>query len=473
MGTQFSDLGLSSVLTQTLEKLNYQTPSPIQAKAIPAILEGRDVMAAAQTGTGKTAGFTLPILERLSTGDNAKSKKVRALILTPTRELADQVARSVSKYGKNLSLRTHVVFGGVRILAQIRDLRSGSDILVATPGRLLDLYEQKAVQFDQVETFVLDEADRMLDMGFLPDIKRISELMPKQKQTLLFSATFSTAIKKLAQGVISNPVEILISTPNSTAHNVKQLVHPVDKRRKPELLAHLIRENQWEQVLVFARTKMGCNRLAGFLNDHRVRAIAIHGDKSQYERNKALSQFKKGKASVLVATNVAARGIDIDRLPHVINMDLPQEAEDYIHRIGRTGRAGAKGEALSLVSADEINLLCQIERLIQKTLPREIIEGFEPLHELPTAPVRGASSKKRRRPSPHRGRANNSQNTSRRNRFNPKQDTRGENKRGSSHGSRDNSQKKSSEKTHARSKPSQQRQGKNTRRNDQTSSKNK
>ncbi|QBZ82804.1 ATP-dependent RNA helicase RhlE [Hydrogenovibrio crunogenus] len=379
----FASLGLSKPILDAVTQQGYETPSPIQAQAIPAVLEGKDVMAAAQTGTGKTAGFTLPILERLSQGKPAGPNQARALILTPTRELAAQVSDSVEIYGKQLSLKSTVVFGGVKINPQMMRLRKGVDILVATPGRLLDLFNQNAVKFDQLEILVLDEADRMLDMGFIHDIKRILKVLPKNRQNLLFSATFSNEIRQLAKGLVNNPVEISVTPRNTTAATVTQWIYPVDKGRKAALLTKLIKENNWSQVLVFSRTKHGANRLTKQLEGKGIKAAAIHGNKSQGARTKALASFKDGTVQALVATDIAARGIDIDQLPHVVNFDLPNVAEDYVHRIGRTGRAGAVGEAVSLVSADEVKELSGIENLIQKLLPRKIIEGFEPTNEVP------------------------------------------------------------------------------------------
>ncbi|MCW8930807.1 MAG: DEAD/DEAH box helicase [Gammaproteobacteria bacterium] len=384
----FTSLGLSAPILEAIEEQGYDKPSPIQAQAIPAVLEGRDVMAAAQTGTGKTAGFTLPILELLSKGQPATSNQARALILTPTRELAAQVEKSVDTYGKNLFLRSTVVFGGVKINPQMMKLRKGVDILVATPGRLLDLYNQNAVKFNDLEVLVLDEADRMLDMGFIHDISKIISFLPKQRQNLMFSATFSDDIRNLAKGMIYDPVEISVSPRNTTVKSVKQWICPVDKKKKPALLMHLISQNRWEQVLVFSKTKHGANRLAKYLDNYGIRATAIHGNKSQGARTKALANFKNRLIQVLVATDIAARGLDIEQLPHVVNFDLPNVSEDYVHRIGRTGRAGATGEAVSLVSADEFKLLSDIEQLTQQLLTREYIEGFDPVHDLPVSTLR-------------------------------------------------------------------------------------
>ena len=377
----FRDLGLSETLLRAVEAQGYETPSPIQIKAIPPVLAGRDVMAAAQTGTGKTAGFTLPMLQRLN--EQGSGRGLRALVITPTRELAAQVEESVSTYGKFDKIRSTVVFGGVKINPQIARLRQGVDVLVATPGRLLDLHNQGAVKFDDLEFLVLDEADRMLDMGFIHDIKRIIKLVPTERQTLMFSATFSKEIRDLARQFTRDPVEVSVTPPNSTAETVKQWVYPVDKKRKPELLAHLVHDKQWHQVLVFTRTKHGANRLTRQLEKDGINAAAIHGNKSQGARTRALDGFKRGKVQALVATDIAARGLDIEQLPQVVNFDLPNVAEDYVHRIGRTGRAGADGRAYSLVSADEADYLFGIEKLIRMPLPREEVSGFEPTERLP------------------------------------------------------------------------------------------
>ncbi|MBO6752044.1 MULTISPECIES: DEAD/DEAH box helicase [Spongiibacter] len=393
---QFDSLGLSAPILSAVNDSGYTTPSPIQAKAIPPVLEGRDVMAAAQTGTGKTAGFTLPILEMLSKGKQASPNQARALILTPTRELAAQIGENVQKYGKNLPLRSTVVFGGVKINPQMMKLRKGADILVATPGRLLDLYQQNAVRFSELEVLVLDEADRMLDMGFIHDIRKILALLPAKRQNLMFSATFSDDIRKLAKGIVNNPVEVSVTPPNSTAERVEQWICPVDKKRKPALLAKLIEENGWHQVLVFSRTKHGANKLSRFLDERGIPSAPIHGNKSQNARTKALADFKSGKIQALVATDIAARGLDINQLPYVVNVDLPNVPEDYVHRIGRTGRAGAAGQAVSLVSADEFDQLSAIERLIKQTLRREEIDGFEAVHSLPESRHQPAPGKARR-----------------------------------------------------------------------------
>ena len=379
----FESLGLSEELLRAVRATGYTSPTPIQAQAIPAILKGTDIMAAAQTGTGKTAGFTLPLLQLLSNKPPVKNNRARALVLTPTRELAAQVQESVVTYGKYLQLRSAVVFGGVKINPQMMKLRCGVDVLVATPGRLLDLYQQNAIRFNDIEILVLDEADRMLDMGFIHDIKKIMALLPKQRQNLMFSATFSKEIRQLAKGITNNPVEIDVAPRNSTVELIAQKIHPVDKARKVELLSHLIKSGNWHQVLVFGRTKHGADKLVKRLTSNKIHAAAIHGNKSQSQRTKALAEFKKNKIQVLVATDIAARGIDIDQLSHVVNFDLPNVPEDYIHRIGRTGRAGANGHAISLVSADEIKQLQDIERLIKFKIEREDIENFEPQHNVP------------------------------------------------------------------------------------------
>jgi len=395
----FDDLGLSAPILKAIAAQGYSEPSPIQAKAIPAVLAGHDVMAAAQTGTGKTAGFTLPILERLSKGRRAGSNQARTLILTPTRELAAQVGESVALYGKHLNLSSAVVFGGVKINPQMMKLRRGVDILVATPGRLMDLHSQNAVKFDHLEVLVLDEADRMLDMGFIHDIKRIIGLLPRRRQNLMFSATFSDDIRALAKGLVRNPIEISVSPRNAAAASVEQWVYPVDKKRKGPLLIKLIQDGGWDQALVFTKTKHGANKLTKQLDAAGITAAAIHGNKSQGARTRALAEFKAGEIRILVATDIAARGLDIEQLPQVVNFDLPNVSEDYVHRIGRTGRAGATGQAISLVSADEVDLLSDIERLIQKLLPREEIDGFEPDQNVPETTLnRPVRRKKPRKP---------------------------------------------------------------------------
>jgi ATP-dependent RNA helicase RhlE len=373
----FASLGLSDALVRAVTEVGYTTPTPIQLQAIPAVLAGRDLLAGAQTGTGKTAGFVLPILHRLAAQPCAGRPVIRVLILTPTRELAAQVEESVRVYGKHLPLKSTVIFGGVNINPQIDALRRGVDIVVATPGRLLDHHGQRTIDLSKVDVLVLDEADRMLDMGFMPDIRRILAILPKKRQNLLFSATFSDEIRALATGLLHDPMAIQVTPRNSTVEAVAQKVLPVDARRKSELLAHLIKSNSWYQVLVFTRTKHGANRLAAQLEKNGISALPIHGNKSQNARTRALAAFKSGELQTLVATDIAARGLDIEQLPHVVNFDLPNVPEDYVHRIGRTGRAGATGEAISLVSREEQPLLRDIERLIRRQLPREVIAGFE------------------------------------------------------------------------------------------------
>lgn len=381
----FDELGLSAPLLRAIEEKGYLEPSPIQAAAIPAVLSGRDLMAAAQTGTGKTAGFTLPILQLLHETDEPHPHRIRVLVLTPTRELAAQVADSIATYGAHLPFTSTVVFGGVKINPQIAALRKGVDILVATPGRLLDLYQQGEVKFSDLEVLVLDEADRMLDMGFIHDIRRILKVLPAQRQNLMFSATFANEIRGLAKTIMNDPLEVSVSAPNTTAERVEQWVYPVDKKQKSNLLLELVVKNDWQQVLVFSRTKHGANRLAQYLEKSGVNASAIHGNKSQGARTRALAGFKDGKIRVLVATDIAARGLDIEQLPQVVNFDLPNVSEDYVHRIGRTGRAGSSGEAYSLVSADEIKQLHGIEQVIQRHITREYVDGFEPDHDLPSS----------------------------------------------------------------------------------------
>ncbi|MFC7419698.1 DEAD/DEAH box helicase [Iodobacter arcticus] len=371
----FSALGLADDIVRAVTELGYTTPTPIQQQAIPAVLSGGDLLAGAQTGTGKTAGFTLPLLHILSTTP-ATSKKIRALILTPTRELAAQVEESVRDYGKYLPLKSMMMFGGVSINPQIKQLRGHVDILVATPGRLLDHISQKTVDLSGIEVLILDEADRMLDMGFIRDIKKVLALLPAKRQNLLFSATFSDEIKTLADGLLDNPALIEVARRNATAEMITQKVYFVDRERKRELLTQLIKEKNWFQVLVFTRTKHGANRLAEQLSKDGINSLAIHGNKSQAARTRALAEFKSGTLQVLCATDIAARGIDIEELPHVVNFELPNVAEDYVHRIGRTGRAGSEGEAISLVCVDEHKLLNDIERLIKRDITRESVEGF-------------------------------------------------------------------------------------------------
>ncbi|WP_008312463.1 DEAD/DEAH box helicase [Leptolyngbya sp. PCC 6406] len=380
----FETLGLAAGILRAVEDQGYSTPTPIQAKAIPLVLEGKDLMASAQTGTGKTAGFTLPILHKLASAGRGQGRRPpRALVLTPTRELAAQVAESIATYGKYVPLRTAVVFGGVKIQPQIHKLQRGVDVLVATPGRLLDHVGQRTVDLSQVEVLVLDEADRMLDMGFIHDIRRLLNELPAERQTLMFSATFSNEIKKLADDILRDPVLVEVAARNSTADKISQVVHPVDRQRKRELLSYMIGQHNWQQVLVFTRTKHGANRLAEQLERDGLKTAAIHGNKSQGARTRALQDFKKGAVRVLVATDIAARGLDIDHLPHVVNFELPNVSEDYVHRIGRTGRAGNTGQAVSLVSSEEYPLLRSIERLLKQDLPKDVIPGYEPAGPLP------------------------------------------------------------------------------------------
>jgi ATP-dependent RNA helicase RhlE len=376
----FETLGLSAELLRAVREQGYNEPTPIQKQAIPVILEGRDIMAGAQTGTGKTAGFTLPLLQRLGEQPTSGNRRaVRALVITPTRELAAQVAASIETYGRHLPFRSAVVFGGVKINPQIEKLRRGVDILIATPGRLLDHMQRGTVDLSQVEILVLDEADRMLDMGFIHDIRRILKVLPSRenRQSLLFSATFSRDIKRLADQLLNRPQLVEVARRNATVDLIEQLVHPVDKNRKRELLSHLIGAGYWKQVLVFTRTKHGANRLSQQLQRDGLSATAIHGNKSQGARTRALADFKQGAVRVLVATDIAARGLDIDQLPHVVNYELPNVPEDYIHRIGRTGRAGNEGTAVSLVSPDEHAMLRDIERLLKREIPRQVLEGYE------------------------------------------------------------------------------------------------
>lgn len=383
----FKSLGLSEALLKAISKKGYETPSPIQEKAIPPVLEGHDVLASAQTGTGKTAGFTLPILQLLSQEAPLRNRPVRSLILTPTRELAAQIYDNVREYGEFLNLRSAVIFGGVNQNPQIATLKNGVDVLIATPGRLLDLQAQGHLSLNKVEIFVLDEADRMLDMGFLRDIQKVMKLIPAKRQNLMFSATFSKDIKKLAHGILNNPVQVDATPENSTVDAISQKVYRVAREKKTGLAIKLISEGNWKQVLVFTGTKHGANRLCESFEKAGITAAAIHGNKSQGARTKALEGFKKGTVSVMVATDIAARGLDIPLLPHVINFDLPNISEDYVHRIGRTGRAGASGEAISLVSADETSFLLAIEKLVGLKLPVEIVEGFEPDPNASTKPI--------------------------------------------------------------------------------------
>ena len=421
----FTELGLRAEILRSLAEQGYDTPTPIQEQAIPKVLAGHDLMAAAQTGTGKTAGFTLPMLQLLSTtdapGTAAQTKfRTRALILTPTRELAAQVYESVRTYGKHLNLRAAAIYGGVSMVPQTKLLRAGVEIIVATPGRLLDHVNQRSVDLSGVEMVVLDEADRMLDMGFLPDIKKIINLLPKKRQTLMYSATFSDEIRQLAKQFLTNPQQVEVARANSTAETVAQAVYPVDRNKKRDLLVKLIEDNNWHQVLVFTRTKHGANALAEKLDKGGIRAAAIHGNKSQGARTKALADFKSLKLHVLVATDIAARGIDIDQLPHVVNYELPNVPEDYVHRIGRTGRAGATGEAVSLVCVDEHKLLRDIERLLKRQLEKRIVPGFEPDPHAKPQPIengrrsQGAPRSFGDRPAPRQGEGRKPQGDARR-----------------------------------------------------------
>ena len=383
----FHSLGLSTELLRAIVEQGYNQPTPVQRQAIPVILDGKDIMAGAQTGTGKTAGFALPLLQRLSKSVHGKGRRIRALILTPTRELAAQVEECVTAYGKYLPLKSAVIYGGVSINPQIEKLRRGVDILVATPGRLLDHVQQRTLDLSNIEMLVMDEADRMLDMGFIRDIRKILALLPQQRQNLLFFATFSNEMKRLADSLLNSPVLVEVAPRNATVEVIEQVVHPVDRTRKRALLSHLISSQNWRQVLVFTRTKHGANRLSEQLAQDGIRAAAIHGNKSQGARTKALADFKQGDVRVLVATDIAARGLDIEQLPHVVNYELPNVSEDYVHRIGRTGRAGSDGTAISLVCVDERQLLADIERLIKRPIPKKIIVGYEPDPSIPAEPI--------------------------------------------------------------------------------------
>jgi ATP-dependent RNA helicase RhlE len=389
----FDNLGLSADILRAVVDEGYLEPTPIQEHAIPMVLAGRDLLAAAQTGTGKTAAFTLPILERLkdtaNTSFSPARHPVRALIVTPTRELAMQIAESVEAYGRHVPLRSAVVYGGVPIEPQIRELRSGVEILVATPGRLMDHVGQRTVNLSQVEILVLDEADRMLDMGFIPDIRKIVALLPARRQNLLFSATFSDEIRRLSKEFLRDPETVEVSARFSAAEGVEQVLYPVDRDRKEDLLIHLLRRDKMKQVLVFTRTKLAASRLASYLDRRGVNAVAIHSDRSQPERTRALEEFKRGEVTCLVATDVASRGLDIEELPYVVNFELPFEPQDYIHRIGRTGRAGSTGIAISLVCMDEVELLRGVQRLLKTAIPYQVVEGFEPDRTVETRPIRG------------------------------------------------------------------------------------
>ncbi|WP_179336064.1 DEAD/DEAH box helicase [Winogradskyella costae] len=403
----FKSLGLSEPLLKAIQKKGYETPSPIQAKAIPPVLEGKDVLASAQTGTGKTAGFTLPLLHLLSSNSREqRHRPVRALILTPTRELAAQVYANVKEYSEFLNIRSTVIFGGVNQKPQVNKLSQGVDVLVATPGRLIDLENQGVLSLSKVEIFVLDEADRMLDMGFLRDIERVMKLMPAKRQNLMFSATFSKDIKKLAYSILNNPIQVEATPENTAVEVIEQKVYRVAKGKKTGLIIKLISEGDWKQVLVFTRTKHGANKLCKKMISDGITAAAIHGNKSQGARTKALAGFKNGSVRVLVATDIAARGLDIPLLPHVINFELPNISEDYVHRIGRTGRAGASGEAISLVSADETTFLRDIEKLIDMKIKVEILEGFEPDPNASTEPIKPGQNRNQ-----GRGRGSNNRNS--------------------------------------------------------------
>lgn len=395
----FASLGLIEPLLRALEALGYQTPTPVQTQAIPPVLAGRDLMAAAQTGTGKTAGFALPLLQRLTMeGPKVAPNSIRALVLAPTRELAEQVHESIRQYAEHLPLSTYAVYGGVSINPQMMKLRKGVDVLVATPGRLLDLHRQNAVKFSQLQTLILDEADRMLDLGFAEELRGIYAALPKRRQTLLFSATFSDPIRLLASQMLDDPLTIEVSPRNVAASTVKQWVVPVDKKRKTELFIHLLKKHRWGQVLVFAKTRVGVDQLVDRLQAMGLNADGIHGDKPQATRQRALDRFKANEVQILVATDVAARGLDIDDLPTVVNLDLPIVAEDYVHRIGRTGRAGLTGEAISLVCADEVELLSAIEVLTRQTLQRREEQDFEPEHRVPATDATGQILKKPKKP---------------------------------------------------------------------------
>ncbi|WPR70558.1 DEAD/DEAH box helicase [Flavobacterium sp. NG2] len=403
----FNSLGLSDALLKAISKKGYTTPSPIQQKAIPSILEGKDVLASAQTGTGKTAGFTLPILQILSQGKQLSHRPVRALILTPTRELAAQIFENLKEYSTYLDIRSTVIFGGVNQKPQVAQLRNGIDILVATPGRLIDLQNQGLISLSKVEILVLDEADRMLDMGFLRDIERILKVLPAKRQNLLFSATFSKDIKKLAMGILHHPVHVEATPENTTVDAIIQKIYPCAKQKKTELIIKLISEGNWKQVLVFTRTKQGANKLTEAMISAGIKAAAIHGNKGQGARTRALAGFKDGTLTALVATDIAARGLDIPLLPHVINFELPNIPEDYVHRIGRTGRAGASGEAISLVSPDETVFLRDIEKLVGLKLPKEQIPGFEPDPNASTEPIKPGQGRPQRNSTPKKPKTDN------------------------------------------------------------------
>jgi ATP-dependent RNA helicase RhlE len=424
----FNSLGLSDALLKAISKKGYTTPSPIQQKAIPPILEGKDVLASAQTGTGKTAGFTLPILQLLSQGQHLRNRPIRALILTPTRELAAQILANIKEYSEFLDLRSAVIFGGVNQNPQVSQLRQGVDILVATPGRLIDLQNQGLVSLSKVEILVLDEADRMLDMGFLRDIERVLKVLPPKRQNLLFSATFSKDIKKLAMGILHHPVQVEATPENTTVDAIIQKIYPVAKEKKTELIIKLITEGNWKQILVFTRTKQGANKLTESMISAGIKAAAIHGNKGQGARTKALAGFKDGSLTALVATDIAARGLDIPLLPHVVNFELPNIPEDYVHRIGRTGRAGASGEAISLFSPDETVFLRDIEKLVGLKLPVENIKGFEPDPNASTEPIKQGQGRPQRNSTPKKPKTD-STNRSSNNSFGPRRPSQNNDRR--------------------------------------------
>ena len=424
----FNSLGLSDALLKAISKKGYTTPSPIQQKAIPPILEGKDVLASAQTGTGKTAGFTLPILQILSQGQQLRQRPIRALILTPTRELAAQILANIKEYSEFLDLRSTVIFGGVNQNPQVMQLRQGVDILVATPGRLIDLQNQGLISLAKVEILVLDEADRMLDMGFVRDIERIIKVLPSKRQNLMFSATFSKDIKQLAMGILHHPVHVEATPENTTVDAIIQKVYPVAKEKKTELIIKLITEGNWQQILVFTRTKQGANKLTESMISAGIKAAAIHGNKGQGARTKALAGFKDGSLTALVATDIAARGLDIPLLPHVVNFELPNIPEDYVHRIGRTGRAGASGEAISLFSPDETVFLRDIEKLVGMKLPLENIRGFEPDPNASTEPIKQGQGRQQRNSTPRKPNTD-SNNRSSNNSFGPRRPSQNNDRR--------------------------------------------
>ena len=424
----FNSLGLSDALLKAISKKGYTTPSPIQQKAIPPILDGKDVLASAQTGTGKTAGFTLPILQILSQGQQLRQRPIRALILTPTRELAAQILANIKEYSVFLDLKSTVIFGGVNQNPQVTQLRQGVDILVATPGRLIDLQNQGLISLAKVEILVLDEADRMLDMGFVRDIERIIKVLPSKRQNLMFSATFSTDIKKLAMGILHHPVHVEATPENTTVDAITQIIYPVAKEKKTELIIKLITEGNWKQILVFTRTKQGANKLTESMISAGIKAAAIHGNKGQGARTKALAGFKDGSLTALVATDIAARGLDIPLLPHVVNFELPNIPEDYVHRIGRTGRAGANGEAISLFSPDETVFLRDIEKLVGLNLPKENIKGFEPDPNASKEPIKQGQGRQQRDSTPRKPKTDTT-NRSSNNSFGPRRPSQNNDRR--------------------------------------------